>query len=158
AAVPNTAEISVVQHATTRLVQAADCIWVASSRASYQRSDSPAGGKRSDCDAVNEVSSTIRLGPTRKITAMPVSAANTALSDSAPQSTVALGFCIGRQPGELVEQEHDDQHGEQEDHRDRSSKRPVVGTDRLLVDVQRHIHEACAANQRLGHEGGDAGR
>src|SRR3954451_826995 len=111
AAVPSTAEISVHQNATTRLVQAAACICVASSSASYQRSDSPAGGKRSDCEAVNEVSSTIRLGPTRKTMAIAVSAANTTRSDSASQSMEPLGFGIGRQPGELVEQINDDQHG-----------------------------------------------
>src|SRR3954467_6937084 len=116
AAVPSTAEMSVVQNATTRLVQAAACICVASSSATYQRSERPAGGKRSDCEAVNEVSSTIRLGPTRKITAMPVSTANTTRSDSASQSMAALGFGIGRQPGELVEEVDDDQHGEHEDH------------------------------------------
>src|SRR5271155_1003402 len=54
AAVPSTTEMIVVHNATTRLFQAARCIWSASISAAYQRSDRPGGGKRSDSDAVNE--------------------------------------------------------------------------------------------------------
>src|SRR5436309_519262 len=88
AAVPSTAESTVVQKATTRLVHAARCIWSASSSATYQRNDSDCGGNRKDCDAVNEVRITIRLGPIRKTIAIAVSAANTGRSDSASQSVV----------------------------------------------------------------------
>src|SRR5262245_54313582 len=103
AAVPSTAQMSVVQNATTRLVQAACCICVASISAAYQRNDRPLGGKRSDCDAVSDVSSTIRLGPIRNTTAIAVSTAKAMRSDAASQS-MELGFCICRgQPGELVQ-------------------------------------------------------
>ena len=51
AAVPSTTEMGVVQNATTRLFQAARCIWSASSSAQYQRSDKPGGGNRSDSEA-----------------------------------------------------------------------------------------------------------
>src|SRR5437868_5928897 len=120
AAVPSTAESTVVQNATTRLVQAACCIWSASSSARYQRNDSAPGGNRSDCDAVSEVRITIRLGPMRKTTATAVSVMNTTRSDSASQSIVRSSFGIGRRhPREQVEQIDHDQHGEHEDHRDR---------------------------------------
>src|SRR5713226_1282919 len=131
AAVPSTAESTVVQNATTRLVHAACCIWSASSSARYQRNDSPSGGNLSDCDAVSEVRITIRLGPMRKTTATAVSAMNTRRSDIASQSMVESGFGIGRRHArEQVEQVYDDQDGEHEDHRDRRSERPVVGADR----------------------------
>jgi hypothetical protein len=69
AAVPSTTEMIVVQKATTRLFQAARCIWSASIKAAYQRSERPAGGKRSDSEAVNDVIRTISVGATRKTSA-----------------------------------------------------------------------------------------
>src|SRR5882757_9777720 len=110
AAVPSTAESTVVQNATTRLVHAACCIWSASSSARYQRNDRPSGGNRNDCDAVSEVRITIRLGPIRKTTAIAVSAANTTRSDIASQSMVRSRFGIDRHPREQVEQVDYDQH------------------------------------------------
>ena len=82
AAVPSTTAMIVVQNATTRLVQAARCIWSASSSAQYQRSDSPLGGKRRDSDAVNEVIITTIVGAIRNTIAMAASAPNTMRSDS----------------------------------------------------------------------------
>src|SRR5580704_6076099 len=77
AAVPSTTEISAVQKATTRLFHAARCIWSASISAAYQRNDRPAGGKRSDAEAVNEVISTISVGATRKTSATADNSPNT---------------------------------------------------------------------------------
>src|SRR5882757_2814703 len=118
AAVPSTAESTVVQNATTRLVHAACCIWSASSSARYQRNDRPSGGNRNDCDAVSEVRMTIRLGPIRKTTATEVSAANTSSSDISSRSMVRSGFRIGRcHPREGVEQIGNYLYGGHDDHR-----------------------------------------
>src|SRR5262249_37697893 len=111
AAVPRTAEIAVVQNATTRLVQAARCIWSGSSSALYEGGERPSGGTRSDCEAVSEVSSTIRLGPMRNTTATAVSAANVKRSERLSQSTNALRFNMGgRDPCEQVEKVNHRQH------------------------------------------------
>src|SRR5262249_50733210 len=116
AAVPSTTEITVVQNATTRLFQAAACIWSASMSAAYQRSDSPSGGNLSDCDAVNEVSSTIKVGPTRKMMATAASAPNTRRIDSASQS---MALCISLAPAtDHIENGDGGEHGDHEDHRD----------------------------------------
>src|SRR5215468_10570816 len=105
--------------------------------AAYQRSDSPSGGNFSDCDAVNEVSSTISVGPTRKMMATAASAPKTTRMESASQS---MALCIRLAPTtDQVENGDGGEHGEHEDHRDRRGERPVVGADRLLVDVQRHV-------------------
>src|SRR5712692_11838666 len=61
-AVPRVTDRVVAQAATTRLFQAACCIWPASRSAAYQRNEYPSGGNFSDGDAVNEVRSTMRLG------------------------------------------------------------------------------------------------
>ena len=66
AAVPSTTEISVVQIATTRLFQAARCIWSASSSAEYQRKEKPGGGNFSDSDEVSDVIRTMTVGAIRK--------------------------------------------------------------------------------------------
>src|SRR5262249_52513359 len=156
AAVPSTTEITVVQNATTRLFQAAACIWSASISAAYQRSDSPSCGNFSDCDAVSEVSSTISVGPTRKTMATAASAPNTRRMESASQS---MALCIRLAlAADQVEDGDGGEHGEHENHRDRRRERPVVRADRLLIDVQRHVDEPRAAYQRLGHERRHAGR
>src|SRR5580704_11956520 len=99
----------------------------------YQRSESPSGGNFNDCEAVSEVRTTIRLGPTRKIIATTVSAVNVRRNDSASQSRVDLSLGIGsRDMRESIEQSQGNQHGEHEYDRDRCSERPVVGADRLL--------------------------
>src|SRR5258708_34776887 len=144
AAVPKVVDTTVAQNATTRLVQAACCIWVALSSAVYHRRDSPSGGKRKDCEAVSDVSKTITLGPTRKTTAMPVRAANSARSDSDSQSTRTLARCIGPGPCELVQQGDDDQEGTHEDHRDSRGKRPVTRAYRLLIAMQRTLGQPAA--------------
>src|SRR5215468_8092403 len=124
--------------------------------AAYQRSDSPSGGNFSDWDAVNEVSSTITVGPTRKMMATVASAPNTTRMESASQS---MALCISLTlTANHIEDGDGGEHGEHEDHRDRRRERPVVGADRLLVDVQRHIDEPRSADQGLRHERGHAGR
>src|SRR5438128_1694954 len=146
AAVPSTTASTVVQNATTRLFQAAACIWSASMSATYQRSDNPSGGNLSDCEAVNEVSSTITVGATRNTIATAASAPNTSRSESASQSVACLGAAMRLAPA-AGEVEHGDggEHGNHENDRDRRRERPVVGADRLLVDVQRHVDQARAA-------------
>ena len=136
AAVPSTTEISVVQNATTRLAQAARCIWSASSSAQYQRSDSPLGGKRSDSDGVNEVRITTMVGAIRNTIATAASTPKIARSESASMSAAVLGAAIGLAPlADRTQHADDDQHRDHEDHRDRRRERPVIGADRLLVDV-----------------------
>src|SRR5215470_3210103 len=158
AAVPSTTAMTVVQNATTRLFQAAACIWSASISAAYQRSDSPSGGNFSDCDAVNEVSSMIAVGPTRNTIAIAASPPNTRRSDNASQSVAYLGATIALAlASEQAEKRDRGEHGDHEDDRDRRRERPVVGADRLLIDVQRHIDQPRPADQRLRHERGDAG-
>jgi len=126
--------------ATTRLVHAACCIWSACNSAAYQRNDSPAGGNLSDCEAVSEVRITIRLGPTRNTIATAVSAANVNRSDRLSQSMRVLGLGMGRgHPHEQVEQGNDAEHSRHEDDRDRRRERPIVGSDCLLIDVERHV-------------------
>ena len=95
AAVPSTLDIAVVQNATTRLFQAAFCIWVASNSARYQRSDRPSGGNLSDWDAVNDVTITIKLGATSTTIASAASVRKTICRDAASQSKREFGFRIG---------------------------------------------------------------
>src|SRR5262249_36758549 len=143
----------------------------AESSAWYQRNDRPSGGNRSDCDAVSEVSSTIRLGPMSTMMATAVSVPNTSRNDTLSQSTAAAGagasslgtlsmgmagLRVGHDAGEQIEQRDDHQYRDHEDDRNRRRERPIVGTDRLLINVQRHVDEARAADQGLGDEGGDA--
>src|ERR1041384_6593397 len=159
AAVPSTTAITVVQNATTRLAQAARCIWSASSSAQYQRSDSPLGGKRSDSEGVNEVRITTMVGPIRNTIATSASAPNSTRSESASMSAAASGVRIGlAPPPDRAEHADDDQHGHHEDDRERGRERPIVRADRLLVDVERHVDQPRAADQRLRDECGDAGR
>src|SRR6266446_10827143 len=104
----------------------------------YQRSDRPSGGNFNDCDAVNDVSSMTSVGPTRKRIATAASAPNTRRSDNASQSTECSGAAIGLAlAADHGEQRHRGEHREHEDHGDRRRKWPVVGADRLLIDVQR---------------------
>src|SRR6516162_10061503 len=128
AAVPSNTESAVVQNATTRLFQAAACIWSASSSATYQRNDRPSGGNFSDCDAVNDVSSMITVGPTRNTIATAASAPNTNRSDNASQSIACLGAAIGLALASDQAQNCDrGEHRDHEDDRDRRRQRPVVG-------------------------------
>src|SRR5581483_4989160 len=159
AVVPSTTEISVVQAATVTLFQAARRIWSASSSATYQRSDRPGGGKRSDSDAVNEVIRTISVGATRNTIATTVSAAKTSRSETASQSTACLGACMDlAPPPQRTKYANNDQHRGHEHHRNRRREWPIIGADRLLIDVERHVDQPRAADQRLGHKGGNAGR
>ena len=57
-----------------------------------------------------------------------------------------------------VEKRDRRENGDHEDDREGGGEWPVVGADRLLVDVQRHVHETRAADQRLRNEGRHAGR
>src|SRR5215468_362412 len=158
AAVPSTTETTVVQNATTRLFQAAACIWSASSKAMYQRSDRPSGGNFSDCEAVNDVSSMISVGPTRNTIAIAASTPNTSRSDNASQSVACLGAAIALAlASDHAEDRDRGEHRDHENDRDRRRERPVVGADRLLIDVQGHVDQPRPADQRLGHERGDAG-
>ena len=61
----------------------------------YQRSDRPSGGNFSDCEAVNDVSSMISVGATRKTIAIAASAPKTSRSENASQSIACLGGTIG---------------------------------------------------------------
>src|SRR5205085_5704894 len=120
AAVPSMTEITVVQNATTRLAQAARCIWSASSNAQYQRSDRPLGGKRSDSEGVNDVRTTTIVGPIRNTIAIAASRPNTTRSDSASTSTAVLGAAIGLAPlSDRAEHADDDQHRDHEGDRTR---------------------------------------
>src|SRR3954470_2152034 len=140
AAVPSTTEMIVVQNATIRLAQAARCIWSASSSAQYQRSDNPLGGKRSDSDAVNEVRMTTMVGPIRNTIAIAASTQNTMRSDSASISTAVLGAAIGlAPPPDPIQHANDHQHGNHENNGECRREWPVIGADRLLVDVQGHV-------------------
>src|SRR5215467_13566894 len=101
----------------------------------------------------------ITVGPTRNTIAMAASAPNTARSDNASQSVEYLGATIALALASEQAQNRDrGKHGDHEDDRDRRRERPVVGADRLLIDVQRHIDQPRAAYQRLGHERRHAGR
>src|SRR5262249_54005015 len=116
-------------------------------------------GKRSDSEAVSEVSSTISVGATRNTMATIVKAANTMRSDSASQSTVELGAGKGLAPAsDRAEDADDDQHRDHEDYRNGRGERPVVGAARLRIDVQGHVDQPRPADQGLRYEGGDAGR
>src|SRR5437867_2527813 len=142
ASVPSTTERAVVQAATTRLFHAARCIWSASSKAAYHRSDSPSGGNFSDCEAVNEVSSMTKVGATRNTIATAVSAPKTSGTERASQSIARLdpAMAVAPSPDEIEDGDRR-QDGDEEDDRDGRRERPVIGADRLLVDVQRHVEE-----------------
>src|SRR5471032_2450689 len=142
AAVPSTTEITVVQIAITRLFQAARRIWSASSSAMYQRKEKPGGGNLSDSDEVSDVIRTMMVGAIRKTMAKIAAAANATRSEAASQSMACLGAGIGlAPPPQRTQNADDDQHRNHEDHRNRGRERPVVGADRLLVNMQRHIDQ-----------------
>src|SRR5271170_3777921 len=113
AAVPRTTEIIVVQKATTRLFHAARCIWSALISAAYQRSERPAGGKRSDSDAVNEVISTISVGATKKISATAQSSPNTTFIEIASHWVLlreAMGRALASDRVQHCHDRHDAHH------------------------------------------------
>jgi hypothetical protein len=85
--VPSTTETAVAEAAITTLFQAAVWIWAdcaASKRLRYQRSESWGGGKRSERESVNDVTSTTTTGVMRISSAIAASVPRTTRYEMSP--------------------------------------------------------------------------
>src|ERR1700738_1228526 len=55
----------------------------------------------------------------------------------------------------IVEQRDHHENADEQDHCDGGSKRIILRLDRLLVDIERHVHQLPAADKRLDDKGAD---